>query len=94
LRPQALRPQLKRDPLGRNRVLSFTLDVYRLNPWLAPVIIGVTATAALLLTRRARRKGTSARFWLAAVITLGVLVLLFLPYSLLWATCIFTGNCL
>jgi len=77
-----------------SELLSVTLDVYGLNLWLAPLIIGVTAIAALLLTRRARRKGRSARLWVGAVITLGALVLLLLPYCLIWAACLFTGNCL
>jgi len=75
-------------------VLSFTLDTYRLNPWLAPLIVAVTATIALAFRWRAKRRGTSPRFWLIIVIVLGAFALLFLPYCLLWAACIFTGNCL
>ena len=75
-------------------MLSFTVDAYRLNPWLAPLIAAVTATVALLFTWRAKRRGTSSRPWLIAIIALGAFALLFLPYCLLWAACLMTGDCL
>ena len=75
-------------------VLSFTLDVYRLNPWLAGVVLLCTAAASLGIRYRLRKVGRDSRPWVLSVVLVGAAVLLILPITMLLISCLLGGDCL
>ena len=73
--------------------MDFMLSSYEDNLWLTAVIIGLTVATSLLVRRRALRQGDSPWPPVLAVLLIGLVVLVLMPFAIFLVNCAQAGDC-